>query len=118
MPAGKLKLHQADLVIAEPNTQLRCTLREGIVARGFERLMTASNIEELKNLVTEAKPDLVITDVDLPGAAAESVVELVKAIRHNTFGENPFVVIMAMVECPTEERVGRIVDAGVDAILV
>lgn len=118
MPAKKLKLNQADLVIAEPNTQLCRALREGIMARGFERLMTAGSFDELKNLVTEAKPDLVITDVDLPGAGPGSVVELIKAIRHSTVGANPFVVIMAMVEGPTEDRIGRVVDAGVDAILV
>lgn len=118
MLAEKLKLDQADLIIAEPNAQLRRALREGIMARGFERIMTASTFDELKNLVTEATPDLVITDVDLPGAEPGSVVEMVKAIRHNTFGENPFLVIMAMVEDPTEGRIGMVVDAGVDAILV
>lgn len=118
MPAKKLNLDQADLVIAEPNTQLRRALREGIMARGFERVMTVSSFSELNNVVTEAQPDLVITDLDLPGAEPGAIIELVKGIRHNTIGDNPFVVIMAMVESPTEERVGSVVDAGVDAILV
>ncbi len=115
MPTDRLKLAQADLIIAEPHAQLRRALREGIVARGFERIVTTRDFDETTLATTDARPDLLICDVDLPGG---DVFDFIKAIRHGDAGDNPFLVIVAMVEYPTEDRVWKIVGSGVDAILV
>lgn len=60
-------------------------------------------------------PDLLILDFDLPGG---DMCKMVRSLRHDDFGKNPFVPIIAMTWEAKFSTVSRIIDSGVDVVLL
>ena len=46
------------------------------------------------------------------------VCDMVRAIRNEGVGTNPFMLVIVVLKDPTVERIRRVVDAGSDDILV
>lgn len=60
-------------------------------------------------------PDLLIVDVDLPGG---DVCDLIRSLRYNEFGMNPFVPIVGTTWATNRNSIRRIIDSGVDCVLI
>lgn len=69
----------------------------------------------LENDLAFAWPDLILLDMDLPGG---DVCELVRRIRYNEYGTNPFVPIVATTWGTNRNSIRKIIDTGVDSVLV
>lgn len=70
---------------------------------------------DLENDLAYSWPDLILLDMDLPGG---DVCELVRRVRYNEFGTNPFVPIVGMTWGTDRNSIRKIIDTGVDSVLV
>lgn len=112
---GKYQLGEIDMLIADPNRQLRTSLKGVLHAQGFRGIMDAANVEQLEDGIRQANPDLIICDVGLEGG---DVCSLIRKLRHNEFGQNPFCGVILIIDEPNEAVVRAAVDAGVDDLQV
>jgi DNA-binding response OmpR family regulator len=110
----QLKLGDIDALLVEPNAQMRRALRDGLIGRGFDRVVTVSSLAEAQAACGERSFDVVVCDACLaePGGAG-----LPRAIRHGETGDNPFLVIVGTLLNTDTSAVGRLIEEGVDNIL-
>lgn len=102
------------VVLAEPKTELRKTLKECLHAHGFRSVLDTGNLSQVANAVREGNVDLLIADTSLPeGDFNEYVTEL----RHGKHGKNPFLVVITLVSSPSRAAVQGAIDSGTDHVL-
>jgi len=107
-------LKKATVYIGEKNYGARQQLRDLFVAQGLKQIVCHSNIEGLRDLVAELPPDLLVLSDDLdPG-----IFDLVRAIRFQKLGDNPFMLISMLVNPTRREVLERAIEAGVDDIII
>lgn len=105
----------ARVVLVEPKPETLVALRDGLRNHGFSEVVAIGNLGQLEDLVSEDLIDLVICDseVDNQGFPA-----FANVIRQGGHGPNPYLATIATTELPTEENVKRVIEAGIDNILV
>lgn len=91
-----------------------------IVRTSLHNLKNASYSEykdyyDLKSDLEFCWPDLLILDFDLQGG---DVCSLVRALRHNELGMNPFVPVIAMTWESDRDSISGIINSGVDSVLL
>lgn len=102
------------VVLAEPNADLRHTLKECLREHGFRSILDTGNLSQVASAVSEGNVDLLIADTSLPeGDFNKYVTEL----RHGKHGNNPFLVTMTLVSKPTQASVQTAIDSGTDHVL-
>ena len=102
------------VVLAEPNSSLRKTLKECLLEHGFRSVLDTGNLAQVAGAVREGNVDLLIADTSLPeGDFNEYVTEL----RHGKHGDNPFLVVMTLVSDPNPDAVHAAINSGTDHVL-
>jgi len=69
----------------------------------------------LSEAVQDGNPDLIIVDAELAG---EDACSLVKSIRQNRLGTNPFIPIIVTSWESSAARVRQLIDSGADGLLI
>lgn len=110
-----LHFEQADLIVIDPSQAIRQTLSDILRMQGFRKITLGKSLADLQTQMTMHTPDLVITDDHLPDG---DLCELIQELRHHTVGQNPFISIIATTWEPAPEAVRRIVQTGVDDLIV
>lgn len=102
------------VVLAEPKTDLRKTLKRCLQEHGFRSILDTGNLSQVAHAVREGNVDLLIADTSLPeGDFNKYVTEL----RHGKHGINPFLVVITLVSSPSREAVQTAIDSGTDHVL-
>ena len=104
-----------NVIVVEPNAELRGTICEGLRTYGLADARPATSLAALKKEVTNTIVDLVVCDMDHD---TEGVTKFIRSIRHGKLGMNPYLVAVATTSIPTESRFRTIIDAGVDAVVI
>ena len=91
MKKGRLKLHK--VWIADDDEAIRLVLEESLSSSGFET-KTFSSGEELIKELENTKPDLVITDVQMPGMLGYDILKHI----NNNFEDLPVIVMTAFAD--------------------
>ena len=91
MKKGRLKLHK--VWIADDDEAIRVVLEESLSSSGFET-KTFSSGEELIKELENTKPDLVITDVQMPGMLGYDILKHI----NNNFDDLPVIVMTAFAD--------------------
>ena len=91
MKKGRLKLHK--VWIADDDEAIRVVLEESLSSSGFET-KTFSSGEELIKELENTKPDLVITDVQMPGMLGYDILKHI----NNNFEDLPVIVMTAFAD--------------------
>ncbi|HEY9164260.1 MAG TPA: response regulator [Magnetovibrio sp.] len=112
---NELHFEQADLIVIDPSSTVRQTLSDVLRTQGFRKITLGKTLADLQTQMALCAPDLVITDDHLPDG---DLCELIQNLRHHTVGQNPFVSIIATTWEPAPETVRRIVQTGVDDLLI
>ncbi len=107
-------LKKATVYIGEKNYYERQELRELFMAQGLKQVVCHSNLEALRDLIVEIPPDLLVISDDFDS----DIYELVKDIRHQKIGDNPFMLISMLVDPKRAEALNRSIEAGVDDIII
>lgn len=102
------------VVLAEPNADLRRTLKECLQDHGFRSVLDTGNLSQVAKAVEEGNVDLLIADTSLPEGDFN---EYVSELRHGKHGENPFLVAITLVDEPSRAAVQAAIDSGTDHVL-
>ncbi|MCA0200532.1 MAG: hypothetical protein LCH56_06785 [Proteobacteria bacterium] len=107
-------LKKATVYIGETNYYERNKLRDMFLAQGLKQVVCHATIDSLRELITEVPPDLlVLADNFDPGIYA-----LVRDIRFQRLGDNPFLLISMLVSATRREALDLAIEAGVDDIII
>ncbi len=107
-------LKKATVYIGEKNYNARQQLRDLFIAQGLKHIVAHSTISSLREVIAEASPDLLVISDDFDPA----VFDLVKAVRFQKLGDNPFMLVSMMVNPVRREVLERAIEAGVDDIII
>lgn len=102
------------VVLAEPNRSLRETLKECLLEHGFRSVLDTGNLAQAAGAVRDGNVDLLIADTSLPEGDFN---EYVSELRHGKHGENPFLVVMTLVNDPNTDAVHAAINSGTDHVL-
>ena len=103
------------MLYGEQQTSLSNTLRAAMMREGFQDIRVFADGDALAEAVRMLDPDIILTDVDLPG---RDPCGMVKEIREGRLGRNPFVPVILTTWDPRESLVRRVVDCGSDDLLI
>lgn len=110
MDLTKAKVH---LIVYEPG--IRRTIRDLLRNIGVEDIVIGAEFAEFRIAVTENTPDLIIVGATFPDGDVQA---LIRDLRHNNLGKDPFLPIMSLTSEPTEELVASVASSGSDDLLV
>lgn len=113
MTALDLRKARVHLIVHEPG--IRRTVRDLLRSIGVEDLILGAKFEDIRIAITENTPDLIILGSSFPDG---DVPALIKDVRHNKIGKDPFLPIISLTPEPTEELVSNIASSGSDDLLV
>ena len=102
------------VVLAEPKTDLRKTLKQCLQDHGFRSVLDTGNLSQVANAVHEGNVDLLIADTSLPEGDFNNYVS---ELRHGKHGYNPFLVTITLVSNPNRTSVQTAIDSGTDHVL-
>ena len=103
------------IVLADGDTYTSQGLRNALANEGYCDVRTIARLTALRDVMMTATVDLLVLDVDLPDGNA---VGLVRDIRQGRLGRNPFLPIILLTWASEPKVVQRVVNSGVDLILV
>ena len=106
----RVKIH---LIVHEPG--IRRTVRDVLRSIGFEDVILGNDFGAIRIAITENRPDLIILGSIFPDG---NVPALIKDLRHNQLGKDPFLPIIILTAEATEELVSTVADSGSDDLLV
>lgn len=103
------------IYIADEQLEIRRLIRTALSDLNNVEYSEFKEFESLRSDLEFSWPDLILTDVDLPGG---DVSELIRKVRYNEFGMNPFVPIVGLTWATNRNTIRRIIDSGVDSVLI
>ena len=112
---SSVNFENVKLVIADGGAQIRREVKALLHHQGFRDIVETGDIQVLRDAIRLNEVDLLIADADLPSG---DVCGLTKEIRHNEIGDNPFIVVMTLVQDPDEDRIREIIDSGSDDLIL
>lgn len=94
---------------------IRATLRGSLHALGFRQILETGSFAKLHDLLQQGAADLVVASSELEG---NQVGVLVREMRNQRLGENPFVVIITLLTGAEPDYVKDVIDSGPDDLLL
>lgn len=111
----KYNIEDITVVIADPNRQLRTSLKGVLGQHGFRGIQDAATAPVLEDILRNKTPDLILSDINMPDG---NVCEIINKLRHNTIGNNPYAAVILFTDQGLEDVIGMASQAGVDDIQV
>ncbi|KAF0225324.1 MAG: Response regulator consisting of a CheY-like receiver domain and a winged-helix DNA-binding [Rhodospirillaceae bacterium] len=108
-------LENIRLVIADPSQMVRTGLKGALFAMGFRAVSDTASYVKLHDLIEQDSVDLLIASTELEG---NDVGFLIREMRDQRLGNNPFPVTISLLSRPEPDYVKRIIDAGCDDLLL
>ncbi len=102
------------VLVGDPNREVRDAIRGGLYGQGFRYIMVTDRMSVVETAVATNKVDLMICDTELLDG---DLYDLVYKVRHHELGDNPFIVVTALITAPTPKMVKKIFDAGCDDLI-
>lgn len=103
------------LVIADPSQLVRAGLRAALNACGFRSINEAHTYLKLHELLHDDAVDLLVTASEIED---NDVGFLIREVRNQKLGTNPFVVVMVLLASADPDYVRKLVDSGCDDLLL
>ena len=115
MKTQNLDFGNVGLLLGDPSRMIRQGLKGALFTEGFRDILDTDKLPDIREAVAENRVDLLICDIHLPEG---DIYQFISEIRHHTIGNNPFLVIIALIDTPDPETVARVIDAGFDDIVL
>ena len=112
---AKADFHNVELVLGDPSPMVRQGLKGALYSRGFRDIVDADDVEVIRDAVSAGNVDLLICDAGLPGGDA---CKLTHDIRHHHVGNNPFVVIITLIDTPDKKTIMKVMNSGTDDVVL
>ena len=110
----KLHLDNVDILLIEPDLNMRHSIRNILSDNGFKSIRLGASLRDIRDQFATGMPDLMIVESNLPDG---DLSDFVASMRHGENGRNPFLPVIAMAWSPTPEMVRRVVQTGADDLL-
>ena len=94
---------------------LRSAVKVALVAKGFRALMEVDSVAAMTGQIGQGGVDLVIAGMQLDG---QDVTGVVREVRWQHLGNNPFIVFVLVVADKNPERLNAAIDCGVDDLVL
>ena len=94
---------------------MRSAIKGALIAKGFRGIIEVTTMIALHEVLERDGADLVVTTSKL---GVEDVSMLLREMRHHRLGNNPFVAAVMLLESPEKDDLARVVNAGVDDVLL
>jgi DNA-binding response OmpR family regulator len=107
-------LRKVTVYIGEKNYYERQQLRDMFVAQGVKTVACHATVQSLRDVLLENPPDVLVLADDFDPA----VFDLIREIRHQKIGENPFMLITVLVGPGRREALTHAIKSGVDDIVI
>ena len=104
-----------EIYIGDPKGHLLQALRNAMLHEGFRSTADFGKVEEVLEALKHQCPDVLVLDTGLEDG---DVCEVIKKIRNNEIGDNPFVPVIVTTWEPDRDLVRRVANCGTDALLV
>ncbi len=112
---AKADFQNVELVLGDPSPMVRQGLKGALYSRGFRDIVDADDVEVIRDAVSTGKVDLLICDAGLPGGDA---CKLTHDIRHHRIGNNPFVVVITLIDTPDKKTIMKVMNSGTDDVVL
>ena len=112
---NKVTFQHVDLVLGDSNAMIRQGLKGALSTKGFRDIIDSDNLEAIREAISDHSVDLLICDTDFPDGDACA---LTHDIRHHRVGNNPFMVVIMLVNSPDKETIMRVVNSGTDDVIL
>ena len=112
--ALKWRYDELRTLVALPDDVARKGLRKTLVNEGMLHCREVGELPVLVEKIRQSAPDLLITTINDRWDTAD----LIRKVRHNALGANPFMVIIVLLEKPDPVVVNKVVNAGADDLLL
>ncbi len=103
------------VMIADDGRQIRTEIKSILHREGFREMVDTDDMTVIRDAVEANEVDLLIADHALPSG---DVCQLLRDIRNHRLGDNPFIVIVTLVQDPSKEQIMSIIDAGSDDLVL
>ncbi len=107
-------LKKVTVYVGEKNYYERQQLRDMFIAQGIKAVVCPATADALKQMLLESPPDMLVLSDDFDPL----VFEIIKEIRHQKLGDNPFMLITMLVDPTRRKSLGDAMKAGVDDVVV
>jgi DNA-binding NarL/FixJ family response regulator len=104
-----------EIYLGETHGQMRTALRSALRDLRLNVQEDYEECESLRQALRDGHADMVIVDADLSGGDA---CNLIRAIRHDRLGPNPFVPVIVTTWQSDSGRIRQLIDSGADGLLV
>ncbi len=103
------------LLIADTGKQYRKEIKNILFHHGFRNILDTDDLSVVREKIGNNEIDLLIADHIFPN---DDVCEIIRETRHGDLGDNPFIVAVTMALEPEKEDISRIMNAGVDDVIL
>ena len=111
----QLKYNDVRLILADPRTHVRSTLKIALAHAGIEGIEHTGSIKSVAEALDQSVgPDILICDMGLEDGNA---CDFISAVRHNDVGRNPFLCVIGVTWTATVSDVTKVIDSGVDHLV-
>jgi len=107
-------LRKVTVFVGEKNYYERQQLRDMFLAQGVKAVVCHATSQALRNMLLENPPDMLVLSDDFDTA----VFDMIREIRHQKIGENPFMLITMLVAPGRREALTHAIKSGVDDIVI
>lgn len=105
-----------DILFGEPQTALRQAFRVAFHREGYRRVVDFDKLKPMREAIARGLPDVLLIDARMDGDGGQ-VARMLKDLRFNRFGINPFINVIVTMWDPEQALVRAIVDSGCDDLL-
>lgn len=112
--AQVVALERMRVGLALPNFHFNNLIRQMLRVNFIREARNISTLVELRDVLASGKIDLLITMPELDGLAIRG---LLQEYRHGRIGEDPFLVILMLIDSPTASDISQVMEYGADAML-
>jgi len=111
----KYTFDKVDVLLVDTDLNARQGVRTILSNNGFSGVTTGTTLEKVREEITKHMPDLLICGTEFPDG---SMMDLLRDIRHNRIGNNPFMPVIVLLGEPTPDLVNDVMSAGPDDVVM
>ena len=104
---------KVDLLLIDTDLNARQGVRTILLNNGFREITQGSDITRLRDILTRTMPDILLCGTEFPDG---SIFDVIRDIRHNRLGNNPFMPIIVFLDEPTPALVAKVMNSGADDV--
>lgn len=106
---------QIDLLLVDTDLNARQGVRTILSNNGFSGVTLGTELARVREAITMRMPDILLCGTEFPYG---DIMELIRDIRHNRIGNNPFMPMIVLLSEPTPSLVQGIMRAGADDVVM